>query len=71
MNSEPANAVAVFDLNMSSKWRAPIAPDGKPPMVTITFEEPIVFEKLIIVKGEGDKASFQVFSLSTWLIRVR
>ena len=56
---------------MSSKWRGPIAPDGKPPMITITFTEPIVFEKLIIVKGEGDKASFQVCSLGTWLIRVR
>ena len=67
-----ATAVArVFDLNMASMWQAPIAPDGKPPMITITFTEPIVFEKLIIVKGEGDKAGFQVRTLNTWLIRVR
>ena len=52
-NGNPRKSKMVDD-DMSSKWDVPILPDGRSPVINVIFEQPIVFEKLVIVKSEEE-----------------
>ena len=56
----------MVDDDLSSTWYAPILPDGRSPAINVIFEQPIVFEKLVIVKSEEEyKVSCTGYKLIT------